>query len=712
MATLGKIRSKGPLLVIVIGLALFAFIAGDAWKVLAPHQKTDAGKIYGEAISAQDFQKLVDEYTTVIKFTSGTSSLTDDQLTQVKDEVWKNYVNNKLVEHETEKLGLTVSNSEIENIVNEGTDPMLRQTPFVNQQTGLFDKDLLKKFLADYSNMDKNKLPQQYQEYYQNLYTFWKFIEKNLKQNRLAEKYQNLVSHSLLSNPVEAKAAFAARTQSADYLVATIPYSSIPDADIKVSDSEIQDLYNKKKEQFKQYVESRNIKYVDVPVKASKSDKAAIDKEMAEAKDQLIKGGDFAAIVRNAETEFAYVDLPYTKDAFPKDIQAKLDSATVGSVYGPFYTQDDNTLNAFKLLAKTSEADSIEFRQIQIQEQTPEMAKQVSDSVFKAIQNGADFATLAKKHKGTAQGQWITSQAYEGQSNMDANNLKLFSTLFNLGKNQFANVALPQGNIIVQVMDKKADKEKYKVALVKKQVAFSKETYNKAYNKFSAFISANPTMDKMSAHAEECGYKVLERNDVYSAEHNIAGITSTKEAMKWLFDAKEGDISPLYECGNNDNLLVIGLTTIVKKGYRPLALVKDQLKAELIRDKKAAKIIATINAKHFTSFDQMRSLPNVTTDTIKHVTFAAATYVTSLNSSEPVLSAYAQIAPLNQLTKPIKGNAGVYVIVPIKKELLPEKFNLRDEMVKVEQMMVRNVSRFINDLYIKADIEDNRYLFF
>jgi len=712
MATLQKIRSKGPLLVIVIGLALFAFIAGDAWKVLAPHQKTDAGKIYGEAISAQDFQKLVDEYTTVIKFTSGNTSLTDEQVTQLKDEVWRNYVNNKLIEHEADKLGLTVSKAELEDIINKGTDQMLRQTPFVNQQTGMFDKDLLKKFLADYAKMDKNKLPQQYAEYYENLYTFWKFVEKNLKQNKLAEKYQNLISHSLISNPVEAKAAFEARTQSSDFLVAAIPYSSISDSEIKVSDSEIQNLYTKKKEQFKQYVESRSIKYIDVQVKASKNDRAAIDKEMATAKNNLLKGGDYGAIVRNAETMFPYLDLPYTKEALPKDIQGKIDSVSVGSVCGPFYTLQDNTLNTFKLLGKVLQTDSIKFRQIQIQAGTPAKTKQIADSVFKAVQNGADFATLAKKYKGTAEGQWVTSQAYEGQATMDANSIKLFGTLFNLGKDQSANIALSQGNIIIQVMDKKADKPKYNVALIKKQVAFSKDTYNQAYNKFSQFIAANPTLDKLTAHAEEKGYKLLERNDLYSAEHNVAGVTNTKEVMKWIYSAKEGDVSTLFECGNNDHMMVVALSNIVKDGYRPLTLVKNQLKAEIIRDKKADKIKTMINEKHFTSFDQLKTLKGVVTDTIKHVTFAAPTYVTSLNASEPVISAYAGIAQLNKLTQPIKGNAAVYVLLPIKKEVLPEKFNLTDELVKVEQTLLRAVSRFVNDLYIKADVEDNRYLFF
>ena len=112
MATLQNIRSKGPLLVIVIGLALFAFIAGDAWKVLQPHQSHDVGEVDGEALSVQDYQKLVEEYTEVIKFSRGSSALTDEENNQIKDEVWRNYVNNKLIENEAKKLGLVVSRAE------------------------------------------------------------------------------------------------------------------------------------------------------------------------------------------------------------------------------------------------------------------------------------------------------------------------------------------------------------------------------------------------------------------------------------------------------------------------------------------------------------------------------------------------------------------------------------------------------------------------
>ena len=147
MATLQTIRSKGPLLVVVIGLALFAFIAGDAWKVLQPHQgKQDVGEVNGKTLTAQEYQKMVDEYTEVIKLTQGVSALNDDQLTQVKDQVWQSYVNNQLIAAEAAKLGLTVSKAEVQAIIEEGTNPLLMQTPFRNPQTGAFDKDMLKKF--------------------------------------------------------------------------------------------------------------------------------------------------------------------------------------------------------------------------------------------------------------------------------------------------------------------------------------------------------------------------------------------------------------------------------------------------------------------------------------------------------------------------------------------------------------------------------------
>ena len=712
MATLQNIRSKGPLLVIVIGLALFAFIAGDAWKVLQPHQSQDVGEVNGETISAQDFQALVEEYTEVIKFSSGNSALSDEQTNRIKDEVWRTYVNNKLIEKEAKKLGLSVSKAEVQAIIDAGVHPMLQQTPFRNPQTGAFDKDMLKKFLVDYSKMNKAQMPSNYAEYYESMYKFWSFLEKSLIQVRLQEKYQALITKSLFSNPVEAQDAFDARVDQSDLLLAAVPYSSIVDSTIVIKDSDLKAAYDKKIEQFKQYVETRNIKFIDVQVTASAEDRAALQKEMEEYTEQLIANpSDYTTFIRSTGSETPYTDLFYTTKSLPADVTARLDSVAVGGVFGPYYNVSDNTLNSFKKLATAAMPDSIEFRQIQVVAEDAEKTKTLADSIYNAIKEGASFAEVAKKYGQTGEPTWISSANYEGVQ-IDGDNLKYITAVTTLGQNELTNLALGQANVILQVTNKKAVKDKYKVAVIKRPVEFSKETYSKAYNEFSQFIAANNTLEKMIANAEDAGYKLLDRADLYSSEHGIGGIRGTKDALKWAFEAKAGEVSGLYECGESDHMLVVGVASIVPEGYRPLALVKDQLRAEILRDKKAEKIMADMKAANATSFEQYKNMANAVSDSVKHVTFSAPAYIPALRSSEPLVGAYASIAEVNKLSAPIKGNGGVFVLQPYAKEKLNETFNKETEEDNLANMHARMASQFISDLYLKANVKDQRYLFF
>ena len=713
MATLQKIRSKGPLLVIVIGLALFAFIAGDAWQVLRPHQSQDVGEVNGETVTAQDYQALVEEYTEVVKFSTGRNSLNEAEINQIQDEVWQRYVNNKLIEAEAEKLGLIVSDAELQDIINEGSHYMLQRTPFSNPQTGAFDTDMLKKFLVDYSKMNRNQVPAQYLDQYDAMYKFWSFLEKSLVQTRLQEKYTALIAKSFLSNPVEAQNAFDGRVNQSDLLLAAVPYTSVVDSTITVTDAELKAAYDKKKEQFRQYAETRNIRYIDVAVTASAEDRAALQKEMDEYTAQLATiQKDYTSFIRSTGSETPYVDLFYTTRALPSDVVARLDSVSQEEVFGPYYNVADNTFNSFKKLAKASMADSIQYRQIQVVAEDIDKTKTLADSIYKAIKGGAGFADLAKKYGQTGEAVWISSAVYEG-SQVSGDNLKYLSTLTALGKNELVNLQLTQGNVILQVVDKKAVKDKYKVAIIKRPVEFSKETYNKAYNDFSTFIAANGTLEEMVANAEDAGYRLYPKDDLYSSEHGIGGLKDTKDALRWAFGAKVGEVSGLYECGDNDHLLAVAVSAIIPEGYRPFALVKSELRREVLRDKKAEKIMADMKAANVTTFEQYKNLADAVSDSVKHVTFAAPAYISALRSSEPRVSAYASVGEMNKLSAPIKGNGGVYVILPYATEKSNETFNADTEETTLENTYARMASQlYINDLYQQANVKDSRYLFF
>jgi len=711
MATLQTIRSKGPLLVIVIGIALFAFIAGDAWKIFQPHQgRQDIGEINGEKISAQDYQKLVDEYTEVIKLTNGLASLNETQLASVKDQVWQSYVNNKLIAEQAEKLGLTVTDAEIQAIIDEGTHPLLMNTPFRNPQTGAFDKDMLKKFLVDYSNLSTSQMPSQYVEYYQTMGNFWNFVEKTLRQSALAEKYQNLISKSLIANPTSAEDAFKARTEQSDLLMAAVPYSAINDSLVKISDDEIRSLYNERKEQFKQLAETRDIRFVDIQILPSDADRKAVLDEVTEYSEQLNNTtADYAAFIRSTGSSVSYSDIPVNKSVLPSDVVSRLDSIGMNEVFGPYYSQADDSYNAFKIIAKVNAPDSIQFRQIQVYADTEEKTKTLTDSIYEALKGGANFEEIAKVYGQTGESTWVSANTWEG-SQLNSENEEFIKTLLSQPVKEIAKLNIGQANIILQVMNKKSMQDKYKVAVIKRNVEFSNDTYNEAYNKFSQFVAQSNSIEELEKNAEEYGYTVIPRSDFSSAEHYVGGVPSTKEVIRWIFGAKEGAVSPLFECGNNDHIMVAALDRINPVGYRNINSVADMLRAEIRRDKKAEMIMADM--KSCTSIDQAKAVKNAVSDTVKHVTFSAPAYISLTRGSEPVIGAVASKTAVNATSAPVKGNAGVYMVQVLSKENGKETFDVKSEESTLSNMYYRFATQFINDLYQKSKVVDNRYLYF
>lgn len=715
MAAIQTIRKWGVALLVVIGLGLFAFIAEDFFRVfdtLFGADKRHVGQVYSEKLAINDYQNLIDEYTEAIKFTRGESSLSDAEQNQLKDQVWQTFVNNTLIEHETKKLGLTVTDAELNNVITTGTNPMLLQTPFVNRQTGRFDAAQLKQFLEQYNQMQTkpDQVPQEYIEYYQRLYKYWGFIEKTLRTSLLNDKYQALVGRCILSNPISAKLAYEGVASKSSAVIASLPYSSVPDNDVKVSDDDINKLYTKYKEMFRQFNDSRDIKYISVQVKASKADKDALTAEMQGYAKELAGDGNVSATVNQSNSLVPYSDIAISKDAYPSDIRNQIDSLSVGVVKGPYYNAYDNTQNVLKLISVAELPDSVEYRAINCANASIDAAKATADSVTKAIAGGAKFEDIAKKYNQNSQSVWLTANQYEGQS-IDADNAKFIKTITTSPANSVQRIDLAQNVVVVQILKRQAVKKKYNLAVVKRTVDFSKETYSKEYNKFSHFIATNSTFAKMEANAAKSGYSVQERKDQFSSDHYVANIPGTKDALRWLFEAKVGDLSQLYECGNNDNLLIIYVTGKHKAGYRPAddPDVKRMLTQLAQRDKKAEKLMAQLNGK---TLQQALALPAASKDTLNNITFSTPAFIASTGGNEPVLTGGICYGKVNKEYGPAKGNNGVYMFQIVGRTPAGEKFNEKMYEQSVAESYLRNVGQFTNDLYSKAKVKDRRYLYF
>lgn len=716
MAALQKVRNAGPLVVGALFLGLIGFIATDWTRVVeifTMSSHNTVGTINGKDIDLQEFNNKVDEYTNVLKASNGITNLTDEQMQGIRDQVWQTLVETELITNETNELGLTVTDNELLQILIKGEHPMLQQTPFRNQQ-GQFDYNLLKQTMDQCQEiLTTPEASADVVEQAQNLTQWWSFMENQLRNTILAQKYQSLISASIISNPVAAQQNFDARNNEKTLLMAAIPYSSIMDGEIEVTDKDLKAKYNELKGLFEAPMETRGIKYIDIVVKASKEDEAALNEQMNEYAQQLTQGAAPFKIIREARSLVPYSSLPISKNVLPADIASQVDTMSAGQQVGPYYNSMDNTMNIIRLYSAKTLPDSVQYRAIGIPAIDMTLAEKTADSIMTAIKAGAPFDTIAKKYNQTGEKVWLASAQYEGQ-NLDDTNKKFIQAVSTASAGSLNKLVLDgQSIVIFNVLETRNPIKKYDVAVVKAAVEFSKQTYDKAFSNFSSFLAGKDAA-AIDSMAERAGYRVLQNDNVYSNAHTIGGVSGTREAMRWIFneDTEVGDVSPLYECGNNDHLMCIVLTDITPKGYLSWEQedVKRFLTDEVIKDKKAAMIQEKLAGVK--SVAEASKLAGAVTDTLKNVTFAYPVFVGKTGQAEPALSGKSNNDEKGTFQNAVRGNAAVYAYEVLAADKKAAQYDEKVERGILTQTALRTIGTYQNDLYRKANIEDKRYLFY
>ncbi len=713
MATLQKIRSKGPLLLIVIGLAMLAFILGDAWKILNPNQGVQyVGSIAGEKISAQDFQKALEDYSEIIKFGMGTTDISEELNNQLKDEVWNTMVRDRILEDETKALGLTVTDAEVRYVIEQGTHPALAETPF-SDGTGHFDADILKSFIAYYETLDRDMADVQTLNSYDMMYKFWLFIEKEIKSDLLGAKYVALVESSINANTVTIKNSYENRIKRYDVLAASLPYSMISDADANATDQTLKSVYAKNKESLYNYIETRDLYYIDYEIQPSQEDRAVLANEMDELTQQLGElTDDYAAFLRRSQSKQTFSEVARSSQYLPEEVVANIDSVNSNGVFGPVYNAADDSYTSFKLVSKQNGYDSIQYSIMSVAAETEEETTRLSDSISGAIKAGADFVEIAAKYGQSAAAQWITSEQYEPVA-LSGDNAKLLNTLNSMKKGQVETITVTGANLIVKVADVRNSVKKYVVATIKRPVEFSEETSNAAYTNLSLFVAQNTNIDSLKANAEDSNFRLLFNANVPNQRYYIGGVQKSHEALRWAFEAKKGEVSRIFEAGPaNDHLLVVAVSEINPEGYVSIERAAQSLAPEVVRTAKAEQLMAKFASVK--SFEDAQAVEGVNVDTVRFCNFTNNAYLQSSMTNEPTLGPAANNLANGEMSKPVEGQNSVFIVKKISDDDMAVAFDEASEKYRINTLdRARFTSQsLMNELVNLAELEDTRYRIF
>ena len=702
MATLEKIRSKGVLLIVVVGFALLAFIVGDfltQGSTYFSKSREIVASIAGEDINIADFHAAIDQMTEVYKIETGQNELSEDIVAQLRASVWESLVNEKLLNAEAQKMGLSVSKEELsDRLIGNNIHPLILQRRAFADETGRFSRVALLQFY-EFANQNGNPEAQQQAAQAKNYWLFW---ERNVKNSILQEKYTALISKAVVANSVEAQQAFDASKNSLMVQYIVQPYFMIADSLVNVSNNDIKNLYNKRKELFKQEA-NRSINYVAFTVKPIEEDYKEAEEWINRLSEEFKTTDDVTGLV-NSNSDVMYDGRNYTERTVPMALKDFAFGGNNGDYFGPIFSNDTYTM-ARIMEAGIMQSDSVKLRHIFL----TSADESKKDSIIGAIRGGANFGELALKY--SAIQQTAVNGGEIGWVQDGAGVDKDLAEAFNKNTNEIFTISNPSGVQIIQIMEKTPARRKVKLAILQRQVIASSRTQSKLFNEAKQFAGSVSNIEKFTAKAEENGYIIRPAVELTAMTDRIADIPQSREVIRWTFQNSKGDVSDVIECGNT--FIVAAINEVNEKGYRSIEKATPQLKAELLRDKKA-ELISKKMADQLASSSSLESLAaalNVDVKEAENVTFAG--YQFGAAGFEPAVIGKTVNQPMNKISTPIKGNAGVYVVMPVDKTVNEMAYDAKLQKAQLNAQSNYTLPySILQDLKDKAKITDNRLNFY
>lgn len=709
MALIGDIRKHSGLLVIIIGVALAAFVLGDFLSNRNPGRGRGVnliGEVNGDKILATDFNQRVEQNIETQRLNSGKENLSQEEQFQIRQQTWEQVLSETLLQEQVAEIGVTVTVEELDDLIRgNNPHPYIRQS-FSDPETGQFDVANVVNFLQNLDKVD----PQMKDRYLA--------IEKAIKEDRLNTKYRNLIAKAYYVPKAFAERDYKNRSTTASVRIFSLPYTSIADSLIQLTDADYEKFYTENIYKYQQEA-SRDIEYVSFDIVPSNQDRENINKQVNEIFAEFTTTQNIKDFV-NSTSDERYDSTWYKKGSLPYQLDSVMFNSAIGYTFGPYV--ENNLFQMARLVETQVRPDSLKASHILITYQgtnvnpetklTNAQAKAKADSIFNLVKgNSSKFDEIAASPVNDDK----TAAKTAGDLNWFADGAMVapFNNAVIEGKiGEIKMVETQFGFHIIKITGKTVPTKKVRVAFVKRAIEASQKTMQDIYtqaSQFNASVKDQESFDKL-VDEKKLTKRLAERITV--EQNSLPGLSNAREIVRWSFDKKTeiGDVSSVFDL--EGRYIVAILKDIREKGNPTLAQIKEFIEPLVKREKKAEKLIQSINSE----FNSKAALETnymalaMAVDTVD-ISFGA-TNLPGYGKEDEVIGTLFNLKA-GDMSKPIKGNQAVFVLIPDRITPAAPKDDYTTETRMLKNAFATRGQREINEaLKKKAKIEDNRLMFY